>query len=343
MSNSYDCCNYAAFFSIQRYVGSLIKLRRTAKPFEAALGSASVRRAYHFFATTNPMNLFASNAQLDHARQIITQYKLGKFDPNMTVDELWRAKNLYDSAYHPDTGEKMFILGRMSAQVPCNMLITGGMLTFYQRFHHVLFFHWLNQSFNAIVNYTNRSGTHKQDDATLLKSYCAATTGAVTCALGANHLISKIKNAPPMLARLVPFAAIAIANAINIPMMRNKEFTSGIPVEDAAGRTIGFSTAAPYYAIPEVVISRVGMAVPNMVLGPLLFTRFARANWYRSWMAAPLQTIICGFMLAFSTPLCCALFPQKSSLPVELLEKPLKEQILKLPDAPTTVYFNKGL
>ena len=57
---------------------------------------------------------------------------------SVSKEEAIRARVIYDSAYHPDTGDKMNVIGRMSAQVPCGMLLIGGMMVFYK---YVQLFH----------------------------------------------------------------------------------------------------------------------------------------------------------------------------------------------------------
>ena len=80
-------------------------------------------RAKHFFITTNPLNVLKSDAELQKAKVIVNSYRNGTEDKSLTEEEIWAAKQLYDSAFHPQTGEKLFILGRMSFQVTNHPII----------------------------------------------------------------------------------------------------------------------------------------------------------------------------------------------------------------------------
>ena len=116
-------------------------------------------RVKHFFVTTNPLNCLASEYQLDEAKRIVDAYRRGE-QLDISEDKLWEVKQLYDSAFHPQNGEKLILPGRMSFQVPGNMFITGCMLTFYKSTPAVVFWQFANQSFNAVVNFSNRNGKY---------------------------------------------------------------------------------------------------------------------------------------------------------------------------------------
>nr|XP_034989451.1 sideroflexin-3 isoform X1 [Zootoca vivipara] len=304
--------------------------------------SSFTGRAKHFFTVTDPRNLLLSSKTLEEARRVIEDYRTGKVSPGLTEDQLWRAKYIYDSAFHPDTGEKMILIGRMSAQVPMNMTITGCMLTFYRTTPAVLFWQWVNQSFNAVVNYTNRSGDAPITVSQLGTAYVSATTGAVVTALG---LKSLTKHLPPIIGRYVPFAAVAAANCINIPLMRQRELKLGIPITDENGNRLGESKAAAQQAIAQVVVSRIGMAAPAMAIPPVIMNALEKRAFLKRypWMNAPLQVGLVGLCLVFATPLCCALFPQKSSMRVSRLEPEVQALIREKNSDIEVVYFNKGL
>lgn len=302
-----------------------------------------IGRAKYFFTTTNPLNVLASSKQLEEAKTIVKTYKAGGDLPkNLTLQDVYKAKDLYDSAFHPDTGEKMLIIGRMSAQVPANTIITGCMLSFYKSNSAVIFWQWFNQSFNAIVNYTNRSGESPITKKQLATSYVFATGGALGTALSLNRVATR---APPLFGRIVPFIACCAANCINIPLMRMQELKDGVPVFDEKNRKLGNSKKAAQTGIITVIVSRIIMATPGMTLVPVIMNILEQKGFLKKYpkSSAPLQMLICGVFLTFATPMACALFSQKSKKKVKKLELELQKKAKEMDPPPEVVFFNKGL
>ena len=57
--------------------------------------STYIGRAKHFFVTNNPLNILASDKELENAKDIVESFRKSKSLPsNVTVDQLWQAKYL---------------------------------------------------------------------------------------------------------------------------------------------------------------------------------------------------------------------------------------------------------
>ncbi|XP_071793647.1 sideroflexin-2-like [Asterias amurensis] len=302
-----------------------------------------VGRLKHFFNVTDPRTVICSDKQLYAAKDLVNNYKMGLEPPGTTEEQLWFAQKLYMSAFHPDHGEKMNLIGKMSFQVPGGMAITGAMLQWYKTMPAVIFWQWINQSFNALVNYTNRNAASATTSKEIGMAYVTATSGALVTALSLNSLTKK---SPPLVARYVPFAAVAAANCVNVPMMRQQEVLSGITVCDSEGKELGKSQKAARKGIAQVVVSRITMAAPGMCVLPLIMERLLKFPWFKrvSVLHGPFQVLGVGCFLIFMTPVACAIFPQQCSLAVSKLEPDLQASIkAEFGDSIQTVYFNKGL
>lgn len=94
--------------------------------------STFVGRFKHFMWMTDPRSGLVSEDTLDNAKKLVLAYRKGQEPPGTTREEVIYAKKLYESAFHPDSGEKQNVFGRMSFQVPGGMLITGAMLQWYR-------------------------------------------------------------------------------------------------------------------------------------------------------------------------------------------------------------------
>lgn len=142
------------------------------------------------------------------------------------------------------------------------------------------------------------------------------------------RLRSLTPNTRLILGRLVPFAAVATAGALNVFLMRGEEIRKGIDIypvlteEDKAKReveggeaqSLGKSKKAATIAVAETAVSRVLNATPIMVLPPLLLVRLQKMDWLKLrprmvlpvnlGMVSPSPTISQRSNVYFRTNLC---------------------------------------
>ncbi|XP_040563626.1 sideroflexin-2 [Lepeophtheirus salmonis] len=302
-------------------------------------------RFKHFVWLTSPVNCFHSPNDFYKAKKLIEDYKAHKTPPGTDKKQILHSLRLYKSAFHPDSGELQNVFGRMSFQVPGGLLITSAMLHFYKTVPQVMFWQWFNQSFNALVNYTNRNANSHVSPKQLVTAYILATTCALGTAVGLNkHFGSR---SSPIFKRLVPFVAVASSNFVNIPLMRFVELTEGIDLKESeTGVNVCKSKAAAALGISCVVLSRITIAAPGMIFLPFVMERMEKKEWFlkRKFLHIPFQGFGIGLILCVMVPFGCALFPQTITISKNTLEKYDPTAYKSIKDTNINqLEFNKGL
>ena len=156
-----------------------------------------------------------------------------------------------------------------------------------------------NQSVNVGINFSNANKSVPLSTSTIVQSYLTAVSASCGVALGLNALVPRLKslspNAKVIAGRLVPFAAVATAGALNVFLMRGEEIRQGIDVYPALSeaerqrvdtgdleiKPLGKSKKAATLAVGDTALSRVLNATPIMVLPPLILVRLQKTEWLK--------------------------------------------------------------
>lgn len=157
-----------------------------------------------------------------------------------------------------------------------------------------------------------------------------------------------------ILGRLVPFAAVATAGALNVFLMRGEEIRKGIDVfpvlnaEEQAAReklgdaapevqSLGKSKKAATIAVGETAISRVLNSSPIMVIPPLVLVKLQQQNWLkqRPRLVLPVNLGLILTTSLFALPLALGAFPSRQAIISDSLEEEFHGKGM--------VEFNRGM
>lgn len=301
-------------------------------------------RFLHCLDLIDPRTLFTTEKELQHAIQLLEDFKNGKLSKTTTDEHLWKAQKIKQAIVHPDTGEKIFMPFRMSGFIPFGSPIVTGLLLPNPSFPSMIFWQWLNQSHNACVNYANRNATKPTSTATFIQGYLGATAAAVSISVGLSVLLRKsagFSHATRMLIqRFIPYPAVATASVLNVLLMRKHEIHQGIDVTDKDGKVIGTSQSAAKKALFEMAISRAVIAAPILLIPPTIMTQLEKMRWLKSnpRLHLPVNALLATLSFGFGLPLGIAVFPQISKINRHSLEPAIQQATTD-----EILYYNKGL
>lgn len=294
----------------------------------------------------DPMLLFYNKEQVLEAREMLRKYKSGEY----TDRQLWEARRVVDAAVHPDTGEFIPRPFRMSGYVPFNGPINVAMVA-SQSTLPLLFWSFVNQTQNAMVNFFNRNASSPMSNETLATSYGVAVGSALSIAFGLSTLVNKRypKHQAKALMKWIAFPSAVVASSLNCYIVRSPEIETGVPLLDEDGQEVSQngerSQVAARAGVHSTTLSRALLQAPVYFLPPFLlglgpFKTLLQKN---PRMSVPLTTFLLLNCFGVGLPATVALFPQISSIPASSVENQFRSLRDKDGKPYEVFYYNKGL
>ena len=194
------------------------------------------------------------------------------------IKQLRKAQTVLRTAIHPDTGEFIPWPMRMSSFTFVNLPISWGMIIVAPTPMNTIFWQWVNQTYNATVNYGNRNASSQYTKKDIMQSYLCACGASI----GVSLLIRKgfasrartVSGARLIILNSIStMFAVATAGYLNAYLMRQAELKTGIDVFDPEEPTksLGRSVKAAEMAVSQTAFSRCLFAVPIMFPAFILY------------------------------------------------------------------------
>lgn len=308
----------------------------------------------------SPLNTFVGKGKIEKCRKLIAEQRDLEAEATKAgtqvyldakrISELRKAQYIIGSSVHPDTNEIIKPYQRFCSYSIVNIPILFGMIISRQTTTNIILWQWVNQTYNAAINYSNRNASSSLDTKGLATSYFAAVTASISIGLGMRRLLtpySKHFKGPAQLFFnfLINVTAIGCAGVLNVLIMRSKEMKEGITLTDVNGNEIGKSPMIGKDAVVKTALSRVILPIPPLLLPTIAFYLMERRNMMpkNRFVKILVETGIFFGSMAFAPPLCCAIFEQTSKVDVSTLEPEFHNIKDSKGDLIKELYYNKGL
>ena len=239
----------------------------------------------------------------------------------------------------------------MSGYLPANGPICVAMIASTATLP-ILFWSWMNQSQNAMINYFNGPRSEQDENANsdaftlpLIKSYGIAVASALTVAFGLATYVEGhyAGEEAAELLRFISFPSAVIASSLNCYIVRRPEISVGVPLLNdkmevvLPGQTSKMAAAKGVYS---TTASRAVLQMPTYFIPPLILDTVAPLKQFMAdypTFIVPITTFLLLVSFGIGLPAAVGIFPQISCVKADEVEEQFQEL------GYDEFYYNKGL